>query len=326
MLGGDRLQRDAILSEKQAIFNDPPPGESTPLVQMEGLALEAKGTGGERIISAIHPHDDKGILEWSWKESMFCEDAGDSHLTSSLVVCTLFPCIFVAFSVTLVGKIVHDFYEQGLPLTPLETAWERKVRVQGVLTTTGLMVFIIAASLVILLRRYMQLKNEAAFDDMTTVYLRTLITIASSINVIFSNIIFLNAMRSKWQQTVNYYIIGSYAIVLSQIAVGFFDTWILLSGDYSTSDVIFCVLHLSETLYSAIQCVLYQTMWNYYNNVNVALGHERFVHDNPGKATSEGEIIASTNLAMLAFVNWASLLISFRFTSISEYMQRNAAG
>lgn len=319
---GDRQDED-IAKQKQAIFNDPTLSESTPLV----LVPELEGVGkvaGERIISAMHPHDDKGLLEWTWKESMFCEDSpGDSHLTSTLVVCTLSPCIFVAFSVTLVGKIVHDFYEQGLPLTPLETAWERKVRVQGVLTTTGLMVYIIGASLIILLHRYMQLKAEAAFDDLTTVYLRTLITIASSINIIFSNIIFLNAMRCKWQQTVNFYIIGSYAIVLSQILVGLFDTWILLSGDYSTSDIIFCVLHLSETLYSAIQCVLYQTMWNYYFNLEVAVDPHKFILDS-GKAMSEGEIVASTNLAMLAFVNWASILISFRFTSISDYMQRNA--
>jgi hypothetical protein len=119
-------------------------------------------------------------------------------------------------------------------------------------------------------------------------------------------------MRSKWQQAINLFILGSYAIVLSQIAMGCFDTWILLTSDYTFTDVLFCVLHFAETLYSAIQCILYQTMWNYY---------VKGPKENPN--TDEGELVASTNIALLSAVNWASLLISFRFTSISDFLQRD---
>jgi len=279
-------------------------GESTPLVR------RSSSSGlKEREISAVNEVDDKGLVEWSWRESMCCE-TGKNKVAGGLLVCSLSPFLLLAFTVTLLGKVVHDLYGQGMPLRRAETLWERKIRVQGILTTTGLQIIIIIISLVILIRRYFQFRIEGTFDDIATVYLRTLVTVASSVNVIFSNIIFLNAVRSKWQQTINLFILGSYAIVLSQVAMGTFDSWILLTGDYTFTDVIFCVLHFAETLYSAIQCILYQTMWNYY------------IDATRPNVTDEGELVASTNIVMLTLVNWASLLISFRFTSISDYLAR----
>ena len=307
MLLSDEAETN-LLKEKRTLLNDAANHEeSMPLTTSEA----------EKVIMSVHPHDVKGVLEWSWRESVCC-DLSEGNPLSALAVCTMSPCILVAFSVTLLGKLLHDHYDQGLPLTTSETSWERKVRVQGVLTTTGLMIIMIGFSAIILLRRYFQLKTEGEFDDLATVYLRTLITIASSINVIFSNIIFLNAMRSKWQQTVNFFIIGAYAIVLAQITVGSFDTWILVSGDYSYSDIFFCVLHSSETLYSAVQCILYSGMWNYYDILDGEAN--KFAREQ--RPTTEGEIVASTNIVLLIFVNWASILISFRFTSISAYLQR----
>jgi hypothetical protein len=168
------------------------------------------------------------------------------------------------------------------------------------------------------------MRMEGTFDDLATVYLRTLVTIASSINVIFSNIIFLNAMRKKWQQSINLFIIGSYAIVLSQVAMGSFDTWILISNDYSISDVVFCILHLSDTLYSAVQCLLYQQMWNYHIRDVSDGGKDRGDVDASSGTGDDGELVASTNIVMLTLVNWASILISFRFTSISDYLDRRS--
>jgi hypothetical protein len=276
-----------------------------------------------------HDHDDKSLLEWSWAESVCCDMASDgsNRIWWSLMICSLSPCLFVSFAVTLLGRVVHNFYDQGMPLHSAETILERKVRVQGVLTTTGLMICIIAISLVLIVHRYFQMRIEGTFDDIATVYLRTLVTIASSINVIFSNIIFLNAMRKKWQQSINLFIIGSYAIVLSQVAMGSFDTWILISNDYSISDVVFCILHLSETLYSAIQCLLYQQMWNYHIKDVPKADKDGGDDDDASSGTGDdGELVASTNIVMLTLVNWASILISFRFTSISDYIEKRSNG
>lgn len=295
-------------------------GESLPLLRSNSIV-----SNGDKIkdIVVVHVHDSKGIVEWSWKESVCCDCEGENKFYYSVMVCSLSPCLLASFSVTLLGKVVHDVYNQGLPLNTNETPWERKVRVQGVLTTTGLMICIIFIAIIILIHRYFQFKIEGTFDDMETVYLRTLVTIATSINVIFSNVVFLNAMKNKWQQTINYFIIGSYAIALSQIAMGTFDTWILLTGEYTFSDVAFCIVHLSETLYSAMQCVLYLSMWNYYQSSDssavksVGGGSQDSIAD-------DGQVFATANIVMLTLVNWASILISFRFTSISDYLQRRS--
>jgi len=336
--------------------------ESTPLIRSPSLS-RGGGLGGSEAekakdISAIREHDGKGLVEWSWQESICFDDScclsvdnengsAKNRFLSAFLVCSSSPFILMAFSVTILGKIVHDVYDQGMPLHRFETPWERKVRVQGILTTTGLQLIIICFSIVILVRRYFQFRIEGTFDDIATVYLRTLVTVASSVNVIFSNIIFLNAMRSKWQQAINLFIIGSYFIVLSQIAMGCFDTWILVTGEYTFTDVLFCVLHFAETLYSAIQCILYQTMWNFYTKDRksnpasppFAQQHQQQQQQQQQKlqqqqqeqqpqeqhqdSADEGELVASTNIVMLAFVNWASLLISFRFTSISDFLVKN---
>ena len=287
--------------------------EGTPLIRTASLSrltgFPQEKQNKDREIAAVYEHDGKGLLEWSWQESLCCE-LPSGRCMAGLLICGMSPILFLAVSVTLLGKVIHDVYDQGMPLHRSETLWERKVRVQGIVTTTGLQLIIIFLTGVILIRRYFQFRIESTFDDFATVYLRTLVTVASSINVIFSNIIFLNAMRARWQQTINLFILGSYAIVLSQVAMGSFDTWILLTGEYTFTDVLFCVLHFAETLYSAIQCFLYITMWKFYTDPS-----------NPKTDVSdEGELVASTNIVMLTLVNWASLIVSFRFTSISDYL------
>ena len=287
--------------------------EGTPLIRtaslsrMTGFPLEKQDK--DRDITSVYEHDGKGLLEWSWQESLCCE-LPSGRCTAGLLIFGMSPILFLAVSVTLLGKAIHDVYHQGMPLHRSETLWERKIRIQGILTTSGLELIIIFLSVAILIRRYFQFRIEGTFDDIATVYLRTLVTVASSINVIFSNIIFLNAMRARWQQTVNLFILGSYAIVLSQVAMGSFDTWILFTGEYTFTDCTLCVLHFSNTLCSAAQCVLYTTMWDYYKDQSKP----------KTDVSDEGELVASTNIVMLTLVNWASLLVSFRFTSVSDYL------
>lgn len=313
------------ISESSPLLRRSPSSSSGTLLG-NGVAAKAKREHDIATVSGVHVHDDKSLVEWSWAESVCCDVASDgsNRIWWSLMICSFSPCLFVSFAVTLLGRVVHNFYDQGLPLHASETPLERKVRVQGVLTTSGLMICIIAISLVLIVHRYFQMRMEGTFDDLATVYLRTLVTIASSINVIFSNIIFLNAMRKKWQQSINLFIIGSYAIVLSQVAMGSFDTWILISNDYSISDVVFCILHLSDTLYSAVQCLLYQQMWNYHIRDVSDGGKDRGDEDASSGTGDDGELVASTNIVMLTLVNWASILISFRFTSISDYLDRRS--
>jgi len=214
------------------------------------------------IISSPFPHDAKGLMEWSWKESVCCSDMEWADFGWRYCFLCASPFLFISFGITLLGKLFHDRYDQGQPLRESETAWERKIRIQGTLQTTGLMIATIFLSFGILLHRYMQFKFEGSFNDMTTVCLRTSVTVIVNVNVILSNLIFLTAMRNRWKQACQLFIVGAYSIALSQLAMACFDTWVLFfTGDYSASDVFFWTLHIGETLYSFFCCILYQTMW-----------------------------------------------------------------
>lgn len=256
-------------------------------------------------------YDDANIWEWSFRESMCCEP--DTTLLQGLTILFTLPILLVSFSITFFGKLLHDRFGQGLPVRSDETSWERKVRIQGVITTTGIMVIVIAVTSTTCVMKYFEMENRV---DLRDVYIKTAATIVANINVIMANIIFINAMKHKWTQTTRYFIVGMWAITLSQLCMAAFDSWVLLTEEeYDLSTAIFWAIHLSETIYSALQCILYQTMWNYYDS------NQRFGRP---QALDDDDMISSVNVCMLTTTIWAVLLVGFRFTSISTFHKKHS--
>ena len=202
------------------------------------------------------------------------------------------------------GRIVHDVFDQGIPVRDDESPWERKVRIQGVISTTGLMVLVILVEVGVIIYKSV-LSDDKRGHDMTIIYITCSVTIVANICIIAVNILFLYAMKNTWSRTTKSFITSMWGITISQVAMTIFDSLLLLSGDRYWYETVIWSLHLCETIYNFLQSILYQSMWNYY--------------DKKEGEMDEREMVYSINIGMIAAACWACLFIGFRFSSLATY-------
>ena len=244
------------------------------------------------------------IIVWSFAESMCCDT--ENKLLNYLIITITLPVILFSFVITLLGRIIHDIFDQSKPVRDDESPWERKVRIQGVISTSGLMLLVILLEIAVIIYKSV-LSDDKRSHDMTVVYITSSVTIVANICVIVVNVLYLHAMKNSWSQTTKSFISSMWGITLSQVAMTIFDSLLLLSGDPEWYETIIWSLHLCETLYSFLQSILYQSMWNYYDKKDGVT------------PTDEREMVYSINIGMIASASWACLFIGFRFTSLATY-------
>jgi len=263
-------------------------------------------TNEERYIKRkqLTDFEKRNIIVWSFLESMCC-DTENTFLNYFIIVLT-FPVILFSFIITLLGRLLHDRFDQGKPCRDDESPWERKVRIQGVIGTTGLMLLVILLEIAVITYKSV-ISEDKRGHDMTILYITSSVTIVANICVIVVNILYLYAMKNSWSQTTKSFIMSMWGITLSQIIMSIFDTLLLLSDQPYWYETVIWSLHVCETTYSLLQSILYQSMWNYYEKKDGVV------------PTDEREIVYSINIGMVAACCWACLFIGFKFSSYATY-------
>lgn len=247
----------------------------------------------------------RNIIVWSFLESMCCDT--ENTFLNYLIIIITFPVILFSFIITLLGRLLHDRFDQGKPCRDDESPWERKVRIQGVIGTTGLMVLVITIEITVIIYKSV-LSDDKRGHDMTILYITSCVTIIANICIIIVNILYLHAMKNSWSQTTKSFICSMWCIVLSQVVMTVFDTLLLLSDDDQIwYEKIIFILHTCETAYNLLQSLLYQSMWSYYDKKDGVLHSD------------EREVVYSINIVMVMAGCWACLFIGFRFSTIATY-------